>query len=114
MSNISKELMGASSIPLILSILKKEDSYGYEIMQQLKELSDGKLIWKEGSLYPVLKKMEQSGMIKSYWNLKDFDRHRKYYKLLKSGFSALEKQQEDWALMYSIFSKLWNIQPSSI
>lgn len=114
MSNISKELMGASSIPIILSILQKGDSYGYDIMQQLKNLSDGKILWKEGSLYPVLKKMEQSGMIKSYWNLKDFDRHRKYYKLLKPGLSALGKQQEDWALMYSIFAKLWNLQPSSI
>ena len=114
MNNISKELMGASAIPIILSILQKGDSYGYEIMQQLKQLSDGKIIWKEGSLYPVLKKLEQSGMIESYWNINDFDRHRKYYKLLKPGLSVLEKEQEDWALMYSIFSKLWVLQTDSI
>lgn len=114
MSTISKELMGASSIPIILSILRQGDSYGYEIMQQLKKLSDGKITWKEGSLYPVLKKMEKSGMVKTYWNVKDFDHPRKYYKLLKPGMSFLEKQQADWALMHSIFSKLWNLQPSSI
>lgn len=114
MKNISKELMGASAIPIILSILQKGDNYGYEIMQQLKQLSDGKIIWKEGSLYPVLKKLEQSGMIESYWNTSDFDRPRKYYRLLNAGISVLEKQQNDWTMMNSILTKLWNLKPDSI
>ncbi|NQU33575.1 MAG: helix-turn-helix transcriptional regulator, partial [Bacteroidetes bacterium] len=53
MRKIPKELMGASSIPIILSILQDDDTYGYEIMKKLKELSDGRIVWKEGSLYPV-------------------------------------------------------------
>ncbi len=114
MSNISKELMGASSIPVILSILNVEDSYGYEIMQKLKELSKGEIIWKEGSLYPVLKKMEKSGLIKSYWNIKDFDRHRKYYKIASNGHKLLEKEKHDWSLMNSILSELWKTQTFSI
>lgn len=110
MRKIPKELMGASSVPLILSILLKQDTYGYEIMKQLKELSNGRIVWKEGSLYPVLKKMEESKFIKSYWNIKDFDRPRKYYKILEGGKSALIEAREDWALMQDILDDLWSTQ----
>ncbi len=114
MRKISKELMGASSIPFILSILGESDNYGYEIMRKIKELSNGRIVWKEGSLYPVLKKMEKSGMIKSYWNVKDFDRPRKYYRILTEGKEALNQEKEDWALMQKIFSKLWTPSMNSI
>lgn len=110
MRKIPKDLMGASSMLLILSILKIEDSYGYEIMKQLKKLSHERLVWKEGSLYPVLKKMEDLKYIKSYWNVKDFDRPRKYYKLLPEGENALEQSKEDWRLMISIYNNLWKTQ----
>lgn len=106
MRKIPKELMGAASNSLILSILKKHDTYGYEIMKQLKELSNGRLIWKEGSLYPVLKKMEKLKYIKSYWNVKEFGRPRKYYKILAGGEKALKESIEDWKLMQAIFDKL--------
>lgn len=114
MRKISKELMGASSIPFILSILGESDSYGYEIMRKIKELSNGRIVWKEGSLYPVLKKMEKSGMIKSYWNVKDFDRPRKYYRILTEGNEALKQEKEDWALMQKVFNKLWTPSMNSI
>lgn len=113
MRKIPKELMGASSIPLILSILQENDTYGYEIMKKLKELSSGRIIWKEGSLYPVLKKMESLKYIKSYWNVKQFDRPRKYYKILATGVTALEESKEDWKLMRTIFDGLWTVQTIS-
>jgi DNA-binding PadR family transcriptional regulator len=113
MRKIKKDLMGASSMPFILSILRNEDTYGYEIMKQLKELSGGRIEWKEGSLYPVLKKMEELKYIKSYWNVKDFDRPRKYYKILAEGEKALVDSREDWALMNGILDNLWNLQISS-
>ena len=107
MRKIGKELMGASSIPLILSILQENDTYGYDIMKKLKELSNGRIIWKEGSLYPVLKKMESLNYIKSYWDVKHFDRPRKYYKIQAEGDEALIRSKEDWALMQNIFNSLW-------
>ncbi|NOY96781.1 MAG: helix-turn-helix transcriptional regulator [Chlorobi bacterium] len=113
MHKISKELMGASSIPIILSILQKGDSYGYQIMGQLRELSKGRIEWKEGSLYPVLKKLENAGLIKSYWKIEGSQRPRKYYKLLDKGGKALKREKDDWDLMQSIFIKLWDTQESS-
>ena len=100
--------MGAASVSIILSILKQGDTYGYEIMKQLNELSHGRIKWKEGSLYPVLKRLEAENRVKSYWNTTGYGRPRKYYTLLPEGEKALQHEKEDWALMQSIFSSLWD------
>ncbi len=106
MGKISKELMGASSNLFILSLLQNGDAYGYEVMQKFKELSGGRIAWKEGSLYPVLKKLEKSKKIKSYWNVEGFDRPRKYYKILAKGKEALKQEKADWDMMHSILNKI--------
>lgn len=107
MNNISKDLIAASAMPLILSILRKEKSYGYQIINSIKELSDGSIQWKEGSLYPVLNKMEKKGLIKSKWEIADNGRRRKYYYIEKAGKAALVEEQEQWYLITSIFNQLW-------
>jgi PadR family transcriptional regulator, regulatory protein PadR len=107
MSKISKELIGASAVPIILSILDKEETYGYEIMQKVKELSGGRIEWKEGSLYPVLHKLEKSGLIKSLWKMAENGRHRKYYAINKKGRKSLQEEIENWNLVYKMLSDLW-------
>ncbi|MEL6251499.1 MAG: PadR family transcriptional regulator [Bacteroidota bacterium] len=65
MDKISKDLTAASSIPVILGILSKGESYGYEIIQEVKLLSSDKITWTDGMLYPVLHKLEKKGLISS-------------------------------------------------
>jgi DNA-binding PadR family transcriptional regulator len=108
MKKISKGEMGASSFALVLALLKKNDTYGYQIMQELEQLSSGMIVWKEGSLYPVLKKMESRKLIKSLWNVKDFDRPRKYYKILPKGIEELENLLEERKLVSDIISQILN------
>jgi len=108
MKSISKELMGASAIPIILSVLKNDDSYGYEIVQRVKELSNGGITWKEASIYPVLKKLENNGMIRSYWKVQQDERPRKYYTLLDEGEKQLEKNIQEWEVVQSVFGTLYN------
>lgn len=107
MEKLSKELIGASSIPIILSILCKEESYGYQIIQEVKKISDGKLEWSEGSLYPVLHKLEKKGLITSTWKRSDTNRKRKYYALSKTGKTALQTEQQNWTFIHSIITQLW-------
>lgn len=106
MKSISKELIGAASIPLILAVLKRGDSYGYEIVQEVKELTSEKINWKEASIYPVLKKMESNGMIKSYWKVEKNQRPRKYYTILSDGKKQLEKNVDEWQMIHSVLEKL--------
>jgi len=106
MKSITKELMGAASTPLILAVLKRGDSYGYEIVQEVKQLTNKKINWKEASIYPVLKKMENSGMIKSYWKVEENQRPRKYYTILADGKEQLNKNVGEWEMINSVLEKL--------
>ena len=107
MKSVSKELTGASAMPIILSILKNGDSYGYEIVQRVKKLANDKISWQEASIYPVLKKMENSGMIESYWSVKPPERPRKYYKILAQGKEQLKQNKLEWDLITSVLQELW-------
>ena len=64
---LAKELVAASTEPLILSLLAKGESYGYALIQEVKRRSGDKIEWTDGMLYPVLHRMEDNGWIKSRW-----------------------------------------------
>lgn len=109
MKKYSKELIAASTIPIILSILKKGDNYGYKLIKEVQIVSDGALQWKEGSLYPVLTKLEKNKIISSYIQ-KEQGRNRKYYRINQEGYRLLEKIQQEWNSINQIMNQLWNDQ----
>ena len=111
MEKLSKELIGASSIPIILSILSGNESYGYQIIQNVKEISNGKIEYGDGTIYPVLHKLEKKGLIESYWRIADSGRKRKYYKISNIGKKELLTEKENWAIINQIISKLWKLEP---
>lgn len=106
--NLSKDLVAASSTPLVLSILKDGDSYGYEIIKKVEELSQGQWSWSEGMLYPVLHKLEKAGWVESYWKAGTGKRKRKYYRLLPVGEEALEDQKQQWNFVREILEQSWS------
>lgn len=110
MTKFSKELVGATSIPIILSILSGKESYGYEIIQEVKKISEGHIEYGDGTIYPVLHKMEKKGLIESYWKISDNGRKRKYYKVNDNGVKQLNREKENWLIVNQIISKLWNIE----
>lgn len=107
MTTISKDLIAATTAPIVLTILQQGDDYGYSIIKKVQELSDEKLEWKEGSLYPVLKKMEVKGLIRSYL-IKSNGRNRKYYSIEPAGGERLKSMTHEWSEIIKILDKLWN------
>ena len=104
---IPKELVAASTEPLILSILSRGENYGYAIIQEVRELSDEELNWTDGMLYPVLHRMERNGWIKSRWGKADTGRERKYYSLSEKGKTALATQKDQWLKVHSVLTRAW-------
>src|SRR4051812_11057652 len=111
---LSKDLVAASTVPLVLSVLGQGESYGYELIQRVRELSAGKIEWTEGMLYPVLHWMESEGQIESEWKTADSGRKRKYYQLKKEGLKVLKAEQEQWMTVHATLVKLWKKTPISI
>jgi PadR family transcriptional regulator PadR len=107
---LTKELVAASTEPMILSILSKGESYGYALIQEVKRLSSDKIEWTDGMLYPVLHRMEDEGWIESRWGEAETGRKRKYYSLKKAGKQALKEQREQWATVAGVFKQLWKEQ----
>jgi DNA-binding PadR family transcriptional regulator len=107
---IEKELVAASTEPLILSLLSKGESYGYELIQEVKALSGEKIQWTDGMLYPVLHRMEDAGWIKSRWVEMENGRKRKYYSIQKGGQKVLKEKRAQWTLISSVLGGLWKEQ----
>ena len=74
---VSKELVAASTKPLVLGVLSNGESYGYEIIRAIRDRSGGQLEWSEGMLYPVLHRMEKEKLIVSTWKVGENGRKRK-------------------------------------
>jgi DNA-binding PadR family transcriptional regulator len=64
---LPKALVAASLRPIILSIVSDGETYGYDIIHRIHTLSDGKIQWTAGTLYPVLHRLETQGLIESIW-----------------------------------------------
>lgn len=109
MEKYSKDLIAASTIPIILSILSKGDNYGYQILKEVQVISNGSLNWKEGSLYPVLTKLEKKGLIKSFVK-KENGRNRKYYTIKEDGKTFLINLKNEWNSLNNILTSLWKEQ----
>jgi len=107
---LAKELIAASTVPLVLSVLTEGENYGYSLIQRVSQLSDGKIEWTEGMLYPVLHWMEKEGLIESEWRA-ETGRKRKYYRLRKEGRKALKEEINQWLTVHDTLTKLWNTQP---
>jgi DNA-binding PadR family transcriptional regulator len=107
---LSRELVAASTVPLVLSVLTEGESYGYALIQRVRALSGGRIEWTEGMLYPVLHWMEKQGMIEAEWREAETGRKRKYYWLSKEGRKALRKEHEQWMTVHETLTKLWKPQ----
>lgn len=107
MKEIGKDLIASSLAPMVLMILKRQESYGYDLIQQLKEKSGGNLEVAEGTLYPILKKMETKAWIEAEWKKAENGRERKYYKITNKGMAELDAQIGQWDFIYHLMQQLW-------
>jgi DNA-binding PadR family transcriptional regulator len=111
--SINKDLVAATSTPLVLAILAEGDSYGYAILRRVRELSGGELEWTDGMLYPVLHRLERAGLVKSRWQKKESGRRRKYYRVTGAGREQLANQRHQWRTVDETLRKVWSVLADS-
>ena len=105
--SLSKELVAATTTPLVLSLLDGEELYGYALIKRIHALSDERIAWSDGMLYPVLRRLESQGLITSSWRQAETGRRRRYYRIQQAGRAELAKQREQWKLVSSVLGRLW-------
>ncbi len=104
---ISKDLTAASSRALVLSILAGGESWGYQILQSVRQLSEARIAWTDGMLYPVLHRLEARRLVAATWKSAPSGRRRKYYRLTDAGRRALAAEKEQWLVVDGALKKLW-------
>jgi DNA-binding PadR family transcriptional regulator len=97
--NVDKDLVAASATPLVLAILSENESYGYAIIKRIGELSGGELQWTDGTLYPLLHRLERNGLVEAFWGRSESGRQRKYYRLTHAGTEQLDRQRRQWQVV---------------
>ncbi len=105
---ISKDLMAASSTPIVLAILAEGDSYGYAIIKRVLELSGGAIEWSDGMLYPVLHRLERLGHIEARWETAGTGRRRKYYRITPGGREQLAEERRQWQAVDTALRGIWS------
>ena len=111
---INKDLMAASSTPIVLAILAEEDSYGYAILQRVRELSGGRLEWTDGMLYPVLHRLERLGHVEARWEVAESGRRRKYYRITPQGRAQLAEERRQWQAVDATLRGIWRTLALSV
>ncbi len=95
---MDKNLIGGSTVLMLLALLEEKDCYGYEIIRELKERSQNVFQFKEGTLYPVLHRMENQGYVTSYRAKAENGKERKYYRITAAGKAQLMEEKEQWQI----------------
>jgi PadR family transcriptional regulator, regulatory protein PadR len=106
---INKDLIAASSTPMVLAILAEGDSYGYAILQRVRQLSGGHLDWTDGMLYPILHRLERLGHIKARWEVAESGRRRKYYRITSRGRDQLDRERRQWQAVDAALRGIWQV-----
>ena len=81
---------------LVLSLLSREDMYGYQMIAELERRFDSTFALKEGTLYPILRELENQGAVSAYEQQAPTGRRRRYYHLTKKGGVLLREEAARW------------------
>ena len=106
MRPLRKQTLDGNVETLLLAILEAGPSYGYAIVKELNQRSEGILALGEGTIYPVLYRLEEKKLISARWRLAENGRQRKYYRLTAKGRKALAANLNQWQMLAEVMGKV--------
>ena len=98
--------------PLLLYLILGQSMYGYQVIRELETRSQGYFKFKEGTLYPVLHRLEKEGLIQGQWQTLPSGRRRKYYHITDKGRSALAERQSQWREFLTAMGLVVQLSPA--
>lgn len=103
---------------LALMVLKTLDVlgplHGYGIARRIEQISGELLAVNQGTLYPVLLRLEQEGAVTSDWGPSENNRRARFYRLTRAGFKLLEAEKRDWEKTAAIIARFFEIKAEDL
>lgn len=100
------DLLKSNIDSLLLSLISDEPMYGYQIIKELENRSQGYFRFKEGTLYPALHRLENSGLIEGKWQILPSGQQRKYYRITEKGLASLEEKRSNWYEFFNAMNRI--------
>lgn len=103
---------------LALMVLKTLDvlgpSHGYGLARRIEQISQDLLVVNQGTLYPLLLKLEQEGAIASDWGVSENGRRARFYRLTRNGRKQLQVETRDWEQTAAIIARFFEAKAENI
>lgn len=109
--SITRELKRGSLELIVLHLLSSGEAYGYEIVSKLSERTRGALEITDGTLYPVLYRLERGGFVTVRWETPQRGVPRKYYRLTPEGAAELRRLGREWTTFADAMKRLIGASP---
>jgi PadR family transcriptional regulator PadR len=113
-----KEKKGVQQGTVALMVLKTLDVlgplHGYGIARRIEQISGDLLAVNQGTLYPVLLKLEQDGAIASEWGASEHNRRARFYRLTRDGRKQLRSETKDWEQTAEIISRFFALKAEDV
>ncbi|MCE5230631.1 PadR family transcriptional regulator [bacterium] len=106
MGRLSKQALDGNVETIILSELVAGANYGYGLVRDINQTHEGVLALGEGTIYPVLYRMEEKGLLKSEMRQTPSGRERKYYRISPKGKKVLMENMREWDAMSKVMNKI--------
>jgi PadR family transcriptional regulator, regulatory protein PadR len=109
MQRIERDTLRGHLEAMVLSALDRGEAHGFEVLRRLEELGCGALVLKEGTLYPVLYRLEAAGLVRGEWEEDTQGRRgprRRIYRLTDKGTRDLARRREDWTQFVTIVGRI--------
>lgn len=94
--NITSDILRGHTETIILKQLLSKDSYGYEINKAIQDLTNHEFELKEATLYSAFRRLENEGLITSYWGDETTGARRRYYMITSEGKKVYQQNRKDW------------------
>jgi PadR family transcriptional regulator, regulatory protein PadR len=109
---LDREVKRGSAEMIILALVEDRPRHGYEIAKLIEQRSEGVLQFNVASLYPLLYRLEQRGLIQGRWVEKPGQRRRRFYKLTAAGQKILKQQRRTWKDFFAALDRVAGINPA--
>ena len=108
--SISSDTLRGHTDTIILTQLMRGDNYGYEINKTIQQRTGGRYGFKEATLYTAFRRLEQSGLITSYWGEDGPGARRRYYAITEAGRQRWDENRREWRDTRALLDALIDIE----
>ncbi len=100
------DLLRGHTDTIVLGVLRRGDSYGFEIFRAIREATGGAYEIKEATLYASYRRLEKDGLVEAYWGDETQGGRRKYYRLTDAGRAVYRRNVDAWVLTRGVIDSL--------